>query len=74
MDPERSPLTFTLVDAPNIGNLVSGGYSSSLIGSSDTTGQARDIVLSSDGLKAFIADGAEGMKGSTLATHNQFDR
>ena len=67
MDPERSPLTFTLVDAPNIGNLVSGGYSSSLIGSSDTTGQARDIVLSSDGLKAFIADGAEGMKGFDIS-------
>ena len=63
MDPERSPLTFTLVDTPNIGNLISSGYSSSLIGTSNTTGQARDIVLSSDGLKAFIADGAEGLKG-----------
>ena len=62
LDPERLPLTYTLVDAPNVGSILGLGYISSLIGSSNTTGDSRDIAISSDGSTAFIADGDEGLR------------
>ena len=57
LDPERLPLTYKLVDAPNVGSILGLGYISSLVGSSNTTGDSRDIAISSDGSTAFIADG-----------------
>ena len=62
LDPERLPLTYKLVDAPNVGSILGLGYISSLIGSSNTTGDSRDIAISSDGSTAFIADGDEGLR------------
>jgi len=62
LDPERLPLTYTLIDAPNVGNILGLGYLSSLLGSSNTIGISRDVVLSSDGNTAFIADGDEGLR------------
>ena len=62
LDPERLPLTYTLIDAPNVGNILGQGYISTLLGSANTIGTSRDIALSSDGTKAFIADGDEGLR------------
>ena len=55
LDPERLPLTYTLIDAPNIGNILGQGYISTSLGSANTIGTTRDVVLSSDGTKAFIS-------------------
>ncbi|MDC3105485.1 M12 family metallo-peptidase [Gammaproteobacteria bacterium] len=62
LDPERLPLTYTLIDAPSVGNILGQGYTSTLLGSANTIGTSRDIVLSSDGTRAFIADGDEGLR------------
>ena len=62
LDPERLPLTFSLVDPPVNGMLVGPEFSASIISSNVTSGSSRDVALSSDGNTAFIADGTAGIR------------
>ena len=62
LDPERLPLTFSLVDLPVNGILVGPEFSASIISSNITSGSSRDVAVSSDGNTAFIADGTAGIR------------
>ena len=62
LDPERLPLTYSLVEPPVIGTLVGLGFSAEVVGSIDTSGTSRDVVLSTDGKTAYLADGDSGIR------------
>tara|TARA_B100000767_G_scaffold136544_1_gene129346 strand:- start:99 stop:7694 length:7596 start_codon:yes stop_codon:yes gene_type:complete len=62
LDPERLPLTYSLVEPPVIGTLVGLGFSAEVVGSIDTSGTSRDVALSTDGKTAYLADGDSGIR------------
>jgi len=62
LDPERLPLTYSLVSPPVAGALVGLGFSAEVVGSIDTSGTSRDVVLSTDGKTAYLADGDSGIR------------
>ena len=60
IDPERQTMTYSLVDIPLLGQL--SDLTPSLLSSSDTSGEAKKIALSSDGATAYVADGSSGLQ------------
>ncbi|HIG66624.1 MAG TPA: hypothetical protein EYQ44_02155 [Porticoccaceae bacterium] len=57
IDPEKQPLTYSLVDAPGRGQL--SVLAPSLLGDTHTNGGAREVAVSSD--YAYVADYASGL-------------
>jgi subtilisin-like proprotein convertase family protein len=62
LDPERLPLTYELVDSPTDGDLVGANLVSTVLDTSTSSGQARDVALSADGNTLFIADYNSGLR------------
>jgi subtilisin-like proprotein convertase family protein len=60
VDPERRSLTYSLIDIPLQGKL--SVLTPSLLGSSDTSGEAKGIVVSSGDITAYVADGNSGLQ------------
>jgi len=60
IDPERQALTYSLVNIPQLGQL--SDLTPSLLSSSDTSGEAKGIVLSSGDITAYVADGNSGLQ------------
>ena len=60
VDPERQALTYSLIDMPLQGQL--SVLTPSLLGSSNTSGEAKGIVLSSGDTTAYVADGNSGLQ------------
>jgi subtilisin-like proprotein convertase family protein len=62
LDPERSPLTYKLVDPPELGRLIGDGLEAERISTVNTTGTPRDVILSEDRNIAYVADGDSGVR------------
>lgn len=62
LDPERLPLTYELVDSPTDGDLVGANLVSTVLDTSTSSGQARDVALSADGNTLFVADYNSGLR------------
>ena len=62
LDPELLPLTYELVDSPTDGDLVGANLVSTVLDTSTSSGQARDVALSADGNTLFVADYNSGLR------------
>ena len=60
IDPERQALSYSLVDIPLLGQL--SDLTPSLLSSTDTSGEAKEVALSSDGATAYVANGYSGLQ------------